>query len=116
VKFTGERGRINVSAEVDTTGTCIIAIQDNGRGMSEEEIAQARQPFGKGNAGLNRDFDGAGLGLPITNAWVALHQGQLIIESARGVGTLVMVKFPAMRVKFVGEEEPAVSLAGTATR
>lgn len=116
VKYTGERGRINVSAEVDATGACIIAIQDNGRGMSEEEIAQARQPFGKGNAGLNRDFDGAGLGLPITNAWVALHQGQLIIESARGVGTLVMVKFPAMRVKFVGDEEPAVPLAGTAAR
>lgn len=116
VKFTGERGRINVSAEIDATGACVVAIQDNGCGMSEEDVAQARQPFGKGNAGLNRNFDGAGLGLPITNAWISLHDGEMLIESARGVGTLVMVKFPAMRVRYVGEEEQAVPLTGTATR
>ncbi|MBI2256959.1 MAG: PAS domain S-box protein [Proteobacteria bacterium] len=113
VKFTGERGRIQVSAEIDPTGACLISIQDNGCGMTEEEAAQALQPFAKGNAGLNRDFDGAGLGLAITNALIVLHEGELIIESGRGVGTLVTVKWPASRVKYVGGAEAAVSVAST---
>jgi PAS domain S-box-containing protein len=113
VKFTSERGRINVSAEIDPTGACLISIQDNGCGMTEEEAVQALQPFGKGNAGLNRNFDGAGLGLAITNALIVLHEGELMVESARGVGTLVTVKWPAGRVKYVGEEEVAVSIAAT---
>ncbi|WP_374650681.1 MHYT domain-containing protein [Dongia sp.] len=116
VKFTGENGRINVNAEVDTTGSLVIAVQDNGCGMAEEEIAQALQPFGKGNAGLNRNFDGAGLGLAISNAWVALHDGRIIIESARSVGTLIMVKFPATRVTVAGEAELPHSRVEAAAR
>lgn len=116
VKFTGERGRINISAEIDPTGACLIAVQDNGCGMTEEEAAQALQPFAKGNAGLNRDFDGAGLGLAITNALVVLHEGELAIESGRGVGTLVTVKWPAARVKYVGEAEATAPVASVGTR
>lgn len=116
VKFTSERGRINVSAEIDPTGACLISVQDNGCGMTEEEAAQAVQPFGKGNSGLNRDFVGAGLGLAITNALITLHEGELILESARGVGTLVTVKWPAARVKYVGEAEATVSVASIGTR
>ena len=102
VKFAPQSGRIRVAAEIDEDRACVISVQDNGNGMSEDEIAQALLPFGKGEGGLKRNFDGAGLGLPITNALVALHDGQLTIESARGVGTLVAVKFPPDRVKFVG--------------
>jgi PAS domain S-box-containing protein len=116
VKFTGERGRINIGAEIDPTGACLISVQDNGCGMTEEEAAQARQPFAKGNAGLNRNFDGAGLGLAITNALIALHEGELTIESGRGVGTLVTVKWPAARVKYVGEAEATASVASVGTR
>jgi len=116
VKFTGERGRINISAEIDQTGACLIAVQDNGCGMTEEEAAQALQPFAKGNAGLNRDFDGAGIGLAITNALVVLHEGELTIESGRGVGTLVTVKWPAARVKYVGEAEATAPVASVGTR
>jgi PAS domain S-box-containing protein len=121
VKFTSANGRLRISAEIDDSRACVISIQDNGSGMSEEEIAQALQPFGKGEGGLKRNFDGAGLGLPITNALVALHEGELIIESARGVGTLIQVKFPPDRVKYVGTPENVlgdnvVPLAGVGTR
>lgn len=105
VKFAPQGGRLRIAVEIDEDRACVISVQDNGLGMSEEEIAQALQPFGKGEGGLKRSFDGAGLGLPITNALVALHDGQLTIESARGVGTLVVVKFPPDRVKFVGTLE-----------
>lgn len=111
VKFTPDHGRVRVSAEIDEDRACVISIQDNGIGMSEEEVAQALLPFGKGDRGLNRNFDGAGLGLPITNALVALHDGRLTIESARGVGTLILVRFPPDRAKYVGA--PGMDLAKT---
>lgn len=116
VKFTPEHGRVRIGAEIDEERACVISVQDNGCGMSEEEASQALQPFGKGEAGLNRSFDGAGLGLPITQALIGLHGGQLLIESARGVGTLILVKFPPERVKFVGDEEAVLPLTGTGNR
>lgn len=126
LKFTPDHGRVRISAEIDDDRACVISIQDNGVGMSEEEVAQAMQPFGKGDRGLNRNFDGAGLGLPITSALIALHDGQLVIESARGVGTLILVRFPPDRVKYVGTQENSaggnsvgnnvIPLAGVGTR
>jgi signal transduction histidine kinase len=38
-----------------------------------------------------------GLGLPLANALVQLHQGRLSIQSVPGKGTIVMVDFPAER-------------------
>jgi PAS domain S-box-containing protein len=101
VKFTPEGGRIRIAGEVDATGGCILSVQDSGIGMSEDEIAQALQPFHQAQGGLSRSFEGTGLGLPLTRALVSLHNGELLIESARGVGTLVQVRFPRDRVKIV---------------
>lgn len=101
VKFTPEGGRIRIAGEVDSGGCCILSVQDSGIGMSDDEIAQALQPFHQAQGGLSRSFEGTGLGLPLTRALISLHQGELSIESARGVGTLVQVRFPRDRVKFV---------------
>jgi two-component system cell cycle sensor histidine kinase PleC len=38
-----------------------------------------------------------GLGLPLANALVRLHEGTLRIESTPGLGTTVMVLFPPSR-------------------
>lgn len=116
VKFAPQGGRVRISAEIDDERACVISIQDNGKGMSDDEITQAQLPFGKGEGGLKRNFNGAGLGLAIVNAHVGLHDGQLIIESARGVGTLVQVKFPPDRVKYVGTADNVIPLAGARTR
>lgn len=102
VKFTPDHGRVRIAVELEEGGECTLSVQDSGIGMSEEEIAQALQPFSQAQNGLNRSFEGTGLGLPITKALVSLHSGKLKIESGRGVGTLVQVTLPADRVKFIG--------------
>ena len=109
VKFTPDHGRVRVAIERDQEGDCILSVQDSGIGMSEEEVAQALQPFSQAQSGLNRSFEGTGLGLPITGALVALHNGKLKIESGRGVGTLVQVILPADRVKFIGTTQIGVA-------
>lgn len=102
VKFTPDHGRIAIQAEIEENGGCAISVQDSGIGMTEEEVALALKPFAQGQAGFDRGFEGTGLGLAITNALVAMHNGLVAIESARQVGTLVTVRFPADRVKYIG--------------
>jgi PAS domain S-box-containing protein len=109
VKFTPDHGRVRIAAEIDADGSCTLSVQDSGIGMSEEEVTHALQPFAQGQNGLNRSFEGTGLGLPITNALVDLHNGRLRIESARGVGTLVQVFLPADRVKFIGTTQLGIA-------
>jgi len=46
---------------------------------------------------LNRQYEGTGLGLPLTKALVEQHGGTLDLQSEIGVGTTVTVRFPAER-------------------
>lgn len=109
VKFTPDQGRIRIAAELDGDGGCSLIVQDSGIGMSEEEVAHALQPFSQAQGGLNRSFEGTGLGLPITHALAQLHDGNLKIESARGVGTLIQVILPPARVKFIGATQIGIA-------
>ncbi len=93
VKFTDPGGRVTVAAFRD--GDQIIAeITDTGIGMSAEDIDVALTPFGQVDNRLERKYEGTGLGLPLAKSLVELHGGTLVIESARGVGTTVRVRFP----------------------
>jgi signal transduction histidine kinase len=72
-----------------------IRVEDSGIGMSEENIVTALQSFGQIDGGLNRKYEGTGLGLPLTKQLVDLHNGTLFIESEQGFGTTVHVILPS---------------------
>ena len=55
----------------------------------------ALTPFGQVDNRLERRYEGTGLGLPLTKAFVELHGGVMQFESARGAGTRVTLNFPA---------------------
>lgn len=94
IKFTPRGGYI--WAEARHTGTGIaVTVGDSGIGMSPDDVAVALTPFGQVDNRLERRYEGAGLGLPLTRAFVELHGGQMNFESARGAGTRVTVSFPA---------------------
>lgn len=96
IKFTGEGGRAVLRVQVETAKNgahfFVIEIEDTGIGMSEAQIARAFHTFNQADAGLNRKYDGAGLGLPLTKRLVELHHGKIKIESTEGVGTKVTVR------------------------
>ena len=68
----------------------VITIEDNGPGMSSEELMRVKEKFYKGSSKQS----GTGLGLSIANEIVALHSGTFYIDSIRGVGTKVSVVLP----------------------
>ena len=65
--------------------------------MSEAEIPLAVSRFGQIEGALSRSHAGAGLGLSIAVSLMELHGGQLDIQSEKGVGTTVTVRFPTKR-------------------
>ena len=99
VKFTDEGGEVNIKLEtsvmVGEITDYFLTIEDNGIGMSDDEIDTAFQSFGQIDSGLNRKYEGTGLGLPLTKKLIDLHAGNITVESKKGVGTKVKLHFLA---------------------
>jgi signal transduction histidine kinase len=74
-------------------------VEDNGIGMSMEQIPIALEPFGQIDTGLARSHSGVGLGLPLTKRLVELHGGTIEIQSEPGKGTLVTVSLSEERLR-----------------
>jgi PAS domain S-box-containing protein len=92
VKYTNE-GEITV-ALIDNEENAIIKVTDTGIGIPEENLSQIFEPFRQGSEGLNRKFEGMGLGLTITRKYVELLGGKLKIESKHGNGTVIEITLP----------------------
>ncbi len=92
VKFTDAGGAVSISAGASDSGV-EIDIADTGIGMSPADIEVAMTPFAQVDSRLARRYEGAGLGLPLTKAFVDLHDAVLILNSAPGVGTHACVRF-----------------------
>jgi two-component system cell cycle sensor histidine kinase PleC len=95
VRFTRAGGTIRVDAEALADGGAQVLIRDSGIGMDEEEIRIALTPFGQVDGSHSRWREGTGLGLPIANALIELHGGELHIRSQRNQGTEVAVLLPS---------------------
>jgi len=98
VKFTPQGGRVTVSAHGDPAAGYVLTITDTGIGIAPDDIPKALARFAQIDASLDRRFEGTGLGLPLSKAFVELHGGSLELESEVGAGTTVTIRFPARRV------------------
>jgi PAS domain S-box-containing protein len=93
VKFTPKGGSVTFSAR--RVGPALeIRVRDTGIGMKPEDIPKAMTPFGQVDSRLQRKYEGTGLGLPLTRAFVELHGGTLALESEEGKGTTAIIHFP----------------------
>jgi signal transduction histidine kinase len=70
-----------------------ISVQDDGRGMTEEEQAHAFDPFYSRRGG----YEGTGLGLTLCHGIVSDHDGTIAVDSQPGRGTLVTIDLPVGR-------------------
>lgn len=98
IKFTSERGEIEISGRWNLTDGVQIMVRDNGIGMSPVEIAQAAEPFAKADATVRQSSQGAGLGLAIVGAYMKLHGGSFDITSPEAAGTTISLRFPPERL------------------
>lgn len=112
VKFTDAPGDITFTAEqTDTAGDRAVLrfkMADNGIGMDAEYLPTLFDAFSQEDAGNTSRYGGSGLGLAITKSFVDMMDGEIGVESEKGVGTTFTV---TVRLGRVSEEE----LPGTVT-
>lgn len=80
---------ITIQVKEDTVSdTLTIGISDNGCGMTEQQVAQVRDPFY-----TTRTTRKVGMGVPLMEMAAALSGGSLDIRSQVGVGTDIRATF-----------------------
>ncbi|MGC2856825.1 PAS domain S-box protein [Novispirillum sp. DQ9] len=104
IKFTPSGGHVMLAAWRDDAGGLMVEVADTGIGMRPEDIPTALKPFHQIDSRLARRYEGTGLGLPLTKAFVELHGGTMDITSALGKGTTVTLRFPPEALREIPRE------------
>ncbi len=103
IKFTNEGG-ITVDISI-ITGFVEIKVIDSGIGISKENHKLIFEEFRQVSEGLNRNFEGTGLGLNITKKLVAKLGGEISVVSERGEGSTFIVKLPIVQPEEISGED-----------
>ncbi len=74
----------------------MLKIKDDGIGISKEDLPKVFNRFFRSEH--SGDTEGTGLGLAIVKWIVAVHHGEIRIDSELSVGTTVTVHFPVDQV------------------
>lgn len=98
IKFTSPGGNITLRTRLLATGEVSVEVEDTGCGIPADALDRVLQPFEQIDNEQTRRHNGAGLGLPLVDALLALHGGKLDIRSEIERGTFVALRFPATRV------------------
>ncbi|HEU4806389.1 MAG TPA: PAS domain-containing sensor histidine kinase [Nitrobacter sp.] len=116
VKFTERGGRVTISARVDGS-RMILRVMDNGVGIAQEDLKRIGDPFFQAGKTYQRRHEGTGLGLSIVKSLVALHRGEIDVQSKVEEGTTVTVMLPLTFVPGVevSEAEPTSDNIATLT-
>ena len=79
-------------------------VRDSGIGISKEQQQFIFERFRQGSESLNRNYEGAGLGLSISKAYVEMLGGNIRVESEPGKGSTFYFTIPCN----AGQEEQQV--------
>ncbi|MFO1418889.1 MAG: PAS domain S-box protein [Methylotetracoccus sp.] len=92
LKFT-ESGSITLTADLER-GMLLFRIADTGIGMTREQTGRLFTPFEQADGSSTRRFGGTGLGLAIAKRIAELMRGDILVESAVGIGSTFEVRLP----------------------
>jgi cell cycle sensor histidine kinase DivJ len=112
VKFTERGGQVTVSAAASAS-QLTLRISDTGVGIAPDDLKRIGAPFFQCGKTYQRRHEGTGLGLSIVKSLVALHLGELTVQSRLGEGTAVTVKLPLVHTP--PQVKPAESKIATLT-
>lgn len=69
-----------------------IVIKDTGIGIPMNEIKYIYDPFFR--ASNTKNYEGYGIGLPLSRNIIRMHKGKLIVNSIENEGTTVQITLP----------------------
>lgn len=115
LKYSPSGSRVEVSVRGDA-GHAVLSVEDQGIGMSPEELQGLFIPFQRAGSAKQR-APGVGLGLSVSRRIIEAHGGHIEVESQPGRGSvfrvyLARVSVGPPRPPAPSEEEPAKEGSG----
>ena len=114
IKYNRSGGWVCVTVPSADGERIVLAVEDNGVGMTPEQMTRLFQPFDR----LGQEataIEGSGLGLLIARRLVEEMAGKLELTSVAGGGTLVRIDLQRAQASAAGDGETAAAPAGTTT-
>lgn len=113
-KFTGRGGRIELTVQ-RVEEEAIVAVRDNGIGISEHMLPLVFDMFSQAESNLERSHSGLGIGLSIVERLVEMHGGTVAAGSdGLGAGSEFVVRLPvASAMAEAGATDPHEPIRNT---
>lgn len=89
IKYGKQGGFVKISLK-RLNDSVKITVEDNGCGISKNDLPKIKQKFFK----ANNSTRGSGIGLAVCDEIISLHKGSIDFESVLGEGTVVTIKLP----------------------
>ena len=93
LRYTPSGGRVTVAVDA-TDGRAVVAVTDNGPGISPLEQSRLFDRFVRGQAAADSRGEGSGLGLAIARRVAEIHSGEITVDSAPGQGSTFRIALP----------------------
>ncbi len=95
IKFTPAGGTVVVTLSTQD-GDVLIAISDDGVGMTPEDAKRVGKPYQQAASAHVTNARGTGLGMALVKSLAELHNGAMSVQSELGCGTTVCVRLPVL--------------------
>jgi len=93
IKYSVEAPKIEITTE-NTNKHIIIKIKDNGIGMHKNIQKNIFKKFYREETGNIHNVKGHGLGLSYVKKIIEIHQGEISVESEKGIGSTFSINLP----------------------
>jgi PAS domain S-box-containing protein len=96
LKYTrqGEIKLVTAIEENDDEQMAVLKVIDTGIGIEEDKIKDVFSKFRQASEGYNREFEGSGLWLSVTQGMIELMDGEITVKSTPGKGYEFTIKMP----------------------
>ena len=96
IKFSPKGASVRVGAKA-VGDTLNLTVQDQGSGMSDDELAVLGTPYKQMSSAQKIEERGTGLGISLVKSLTELHKGRFVVASQKDEGTTVDVFLPLSR-------------------
>lgn len=94
IKFTQE-GSVEVTGRIED-GKIHISVLDTGIGIAKNKHEDVFREFTQAHSGIEKKFGGTGLGLTISKKILELLDGEIVLESEEGQGSIFTIIIPCV--------------------
>ena len=105
VKFTRNGGRIEVILTLhEADENVMMIVRDTGIGIPKDKISTIFDRFAQASPAVDPAMKGSGIGLSLCREIVALHHGEISVDSRQGEGSAFTVKLKTGNAHFGMEQ------------